>query len=499
MLKLLISITFTLVALSFQAFSAAPMMKLSEKALEDLSSRGVPGIDEIEAAFLNASVREGETNLRFAPEIFGKGAYSETNERAIIQFQPVFSPIKQAQLGVRKNFKEGFETQAYVSTDQRSAVNPFIGKIQNATTTTLAFTAQMDIWKNVLGRNTKREVESAELEKKRAELQKQIQLRTFQISLRRIYWSLVANNESINISDQLLKTAEQQLSESKRRFKDSVAEADEVARYEAQLANRQGTRLYYLYQKETFIKQLRNLLPDLSTSEIVLDDYDLKKTISEVLVCTATIAQQPSVPYQYTQYDEIVSMLRQIRSNNSVINSRFADPDVKLYGTVKSTGVGSDSVRQGYVRGNFGDSLDDQTEQNRTGYEVGVNFSIPLGDTKESTQKVKELYDEKRLQASINSTDAQVVSTHQQLSKSIALLTDVIRAQRMSSEQLSKRLAIMRKKYQQARVSVDQLVLDQDALLNSELTTIDIQLQILNTLFDYLVVYTETPCPFNRI
>src|SRR5690606_11404937 len=103
-------------------------------------------------------------------------------------------------------------------------------------------------------------------------------------------------------------------------------------------------------------------------------------------------------------------------------------------------------------------------------------------------------YDEKRLLASINSTDAQVVNTHQQLVKSIGLLTDVIESQKVSSEQLGKRLRLMKKKYEQARVSVNDLVNDQDALLNSELTTIDTQLQILNTLFDYLVVYTETPC-----
>jgi hypothetical protein len=57
----------------------------------------------------------------------------------------------------------------------------------------------------------------------------------------------------------------------------------------------------------------------------------------------------------------------------------------------------------------------------------------------------------------------------------------------------------MRKKYVQARASVNDLVQDQDALLNSELATIDTQLQILNVLFDYLAIFTETPCSFNRI
>ena len=75
----------------------------------------------------------------------------------------------------------------------------------------------------------------------------------------------------------------------------------------------------------------------------------------------------------------------------------------------------------------------------------------------------------------------------------------MIKNQNINTQQLEKRLKFMRKKYEQARASVNDLIQDQDALLNSELTTINTRLQILNVLFDYLVIYTDTPCEFNRI
>jgi outer membrane protein TolC len=495
MLKSMILIVF----LGTSPSSFSSIHSLSESSLEEISSKGSPQMDQIEAAFLNISFREGETAQKFAPEIFGKSSIAETNERAIVEFQPVFTPVKQAQLGVRKIFKEGIETAAYFVTDQRSAENPFIGKLNNVTTTTLAFTAQIDLWKNLLGRVSRAELESAQLDKKKAEIEKEIQFKTFRISLRRLYWSLVANQESSVISQQLLETAKKQLDESKLRQKNAVGEADEVARYEAQLASREGTLLYLKYQKEVLLKQLRNLLPELTNKEIQLEKYDLDKTFSEVLSCTAIISGLPGTPYQNTKYDEVISLLKEIRASNSLVNSRYASADVKLFGTVKSTGVGSQVVKDKYTRGSYASSIDDQNEQNRTGYEVGVNFTLPVGDVKEDTQRVKELYDEKRLLASIQSTDTQVITTHQQLSVSIKLLLEVIRTQKKSSEELRKRLLLMRRKYEQARVGVDELVFDQDALLNSQLMTIDTQLQILNTLFDYLVIYTETPCSFNRI
>ncbi|MFP5387666.1 MAG: TolC family protein, partial [Bacteriovoracia bacterium] len=169
------------------------------------------------------------------------------------------------------------------------------------------------------------QLENASLDKERAKIEKEIQLKAFKISLRRLYWSLVANQESAVIAEALLKTARQQLNEAKLRLKNAVAEPDEVARYEAQVASREGTQLYLEYQKEIFIKQLRNLLPELSQYDIALEKYDLNKTVSEVLLCTATIAQQEKIPYQFTHYDEVVSMLRKIKRNNSDINSRYSD------------------------------------------------------------------------------------------------------------------------------------------------------------------------------
>lgn len=477
----------------------AQSLLLSEALLEKLAQQGSPQLAEIEAAFLSAQVRKGEINEDFAPELFGQASYSETNERALISFQPIFSPVKQAQLGVRQDLKYGVSTSASVVTDQRSSSSsPLAGTFTNATTTTLNFTVQIDVWKDLFGRLSKARLETAQLEAKSAELQKEIQTKTFQISLRRLYWSLVANNEALKISEALLKTAKTQAQEAAQRLRNAVADADEVARYKAQVAARQGSVLYLKYQRETFLKQLRNLLPELGVKDLKIEGYDIANTLTEVLACTTIIATQKGVPYDFTKYDEVVGFLRKIRANNATINSRYAGPDVELFGTVKTTGVSSEEGGLREYRGSYGGSIDDIENHNRSGYQVGVNFTMPIGSAQKSTQKTKELYDEKRLQASIRGTESQVINTHVQLVKSIGLLNEVIASQRTASLELGKRLVGMKKKYEQARVSVNDLIQDQDAYLNSELTTIDTQLQILNTIFDYLVVYTDTPCSFNR-
>ncbi len=486
------------VALSGPCFSESYV--LTEEGIQKLAEKSSPRLDEIEAAFLSVSVGENQLREKFAPELFGQYAHAETRERALIRFQPVFSPIDQAQFGVRQNLSHGISTSAAVVTDQRSAApTAFTGRFRNATTTTLNFTMQMDLWRDLFGRMSKAELESAELERKKADFEKKVAEKSFRLSLRRLYWTLVANNESMKISQELLGSAETLAKETNQRYKNAVAEADEVARYEALVASRQGSITYLKYQKESLLKQLQNLVPELSQKDISLGEYDIPATINEVLACTAGIAMEPKIPYQNTSYDEIVSLIRKNRDQRDLMNSRYSDVDVKLFGTAKSTGVSAEPTGPTGTRGSYGDSFDDQKMNNRTGYEVGVLFTIPLGDAKKETQRTKELYDQKRLDAALNANDALVINAHTSFARTITYLNEVVKAQRTSSAQLEKRLRLMRKKYEQARVSVNDLVQDQDAYLSSELTTIDVRLQIINTLFDYLVVFPETPCAFNRI
>jgi len=98
----------------------------------------------------------------------------------------------------------------------------------------------------------------------------------------------------------------------------------------------------------------------------------------------------------------------------------------------------------------------------------------------------------------MDQSSSQLVSSHLQLAKSMQFIQEVIASQRLGTAALEKRLKVIREKYSQARISVNDLILDQDALLNSEFSTVDAQLQSINVMLDYLTVFTETPCDFNR-
>jgi len=57
----------------------------------------------------------------------------------------------------------------------------------------------------------------------------------------------------------------------------------------------------------------------------------------------------------------------------------------------------------------------------------------------------------------------------------------------------------MKKKYRQGRISVSELVNDQNSLFNSELSTINTELMVIEILLDYFAIFPETQCAFNMI
>lgn len=483
------------ISLSSFAFGARV---ITESSLIEMARKKAPTLDAIKASMLLAQNQKNLTEEQYAPELFGKGSYAETQEKPIIEFIPVFSPVKQAQLGVRQKFVKGLEAEAALSTNQQSASSSLSGTYDNVTVSILSFTMQMDLWRDLFGRFSEAQRDNARLEAKKAKIEEDVRIRAFEISLRKIYWSMVANAEQLKIAERLYVTAGHQLDDARKRYRNSMGDEGEVARYEAQVASRKGQVIFLTYQKEALIQQLKALLPDLGYETVELEKYNLDTTLNEVLSCSQTIMRNAQVPYDYTYYDEMVKLFRDIKAGQKIVNERYSDIDLKLFGTVKTTGVGSDKLGTANYEGSYADSFDDMTSNNRSGYEAGVKFTMPLGEAKKTTRDTLILYDNKRLQAAMDEADAKVVSTHTQLAKSLLLLKDVIETQTKNKDALERRLAAVRKKYAQARISVSDLILDQNALYLSEITTVDAKLQVLNVLLDYLMIFTETPCPFNR-
>jgi outer membrane protein TolC len=477
-------LSFILIQSTSFAATGTTKISIDESFIINSIKKNPPTVKQIEAQFLSASSNEKAALDKYQYQLEGAANYTKTKEFSLSSFQPVTSPTNSASLGVTKATQKGMKFGLKTFNEQYT--NTYVNK---GSTTGFAVTASIDLYRDFLGKLSSNQIEALSYASQKAELEKNIQVKAFTISLRKLYWSLVANQEAINISKTLLISAEKQVKDAQRRFKNNIADSGEVARYKSQVAAKKASIISFQYQREDLIKQLKELLPSISENEIALSKYSLDSTVQEVLACAARIQSEAHVPMTFTYYDEILDKVKKQYNSQKIVTNSYSDWDINLSSEYKKVGKAVDSYSNAY---------DNYSDDGRSSVALGLAITIPLGSHKKTTEDVMKIVDEKRFVAQQEEIVGKLNAYHTQVVRSVALLQEIVKNQQENSFYLAKSLKVAKRKYNQARISVSQLVTDQDALLQSNLNEINTKLSVITTLLDYLSVYTETPCKLNK-
>jgi outer membrane protein TolC len=479
---LLILIT-TLITRSYSYAQSNVPLKLTEDIISDLLGQMPPTLIRAEIDGLNKESAKLTFSENFGINLAASASKLSSSEKSLSAVAPATSSISSYKVGVAKNFRRGFGVELSAYRDQYTNT-----MLTDATTTGLSMQLSMDLYKDLMGRLTSARWNSLVFNKKRSELEEQIITAGFAIKVRKLYWSLVANSEAAILVKSLIEASKRQVTLAQQRFKERVADYGEVARYKSQLAARKARLIYLNYQKERATQVLKEILPGLSQRQVELGPYNLNQTVTQFLVCTNKIKEYQTVPLENTLYDEIVSLVNQRTAEAELINRSYDLPEIKLQlaaGTMGKALGGSES-------------FDHFKDKSRGSISGAVMLSIPLGKEKQDSRKIQKLIIQKSREVAAKESLSKVNAFHTQIVESIDLLRQVIANQRDNSKYLSESIKVSKKKYSQARITVEQLVSEEDSLLSSQLNEIDTKLEVINTLLDYFTVFTQTPCVMNR-
>ncbi len=458
---------------------------LNEDRLDELTNSRPPSVREMEVSFLAAKEAYLSLEDTFTMSAEGSGNAYRSKERLLSNFDGgVTRRSTTYSLGLIKPTKYGLEVG--VKAFGAKVSNAFINR---AATTGISLDLSMDLYKNFLGRITKSSLEKGQLSMKRALIEKNISVKTFKNNLRKIYWAIVANNEQKNLLENLVELSRKQFNESKKRNKSGVADYGEVARYRSLWTTRKASLLSQRYQLSELFKTLKELLPDLNGRNITLGAYDVEKTVEGVLACSKKIRSYSDAPFAFTMYDEMIDMLNKEKELEKKVISHYNDPSIRLNAQYAS--VGRDFGLEA--------AQDNLFDSPRARTSIGVNISIPLGGAKKRTLEVKQELLKNRYDSKTKGNLSKIKAYHSETSEIIGFLNEVVKNQKEANRYLEKSMKVSLKKYKQARISVQELISEQDSLVQSKLNEIQTKLKIINTLMDYFSIYTETPCELNRI
>jgi len=468
----------------FSANLYAKSINLNEALLKKLVSNNPPGVQQIKAMSEQSSLNHKMIYDKMGLSFNAQGAYINKDEQPLHAYDTIITPIRNLKAGFIKPTELGMQLSAHAYTEQTSS--PFM---KDQTSSGLLFGVSIDLYKDFLGSSTRANLQSTKHLEAMAKIESTIGIKAYTLNLRKIYWALISNNEKIILSKMLLTNSETQAKNARKRLKDSVADKGEVAKFESQVAYRKANIIYFEYLKEQYIKSLKELLPELSENEIDLGSYNLDKSVTDVVSCTQLIASKTNPPGEYTLLDEVIDLLNQSYENQKIVTSKYSDIDIGLVSNIKTVGKSN----------SFSQSYENHSDNRRANLEMALNVTIPLSSRKSETRDTKEALEKLQHRSRYDDLSGKIKTYHKQINQQITLLQMVFQNQKINSQKLEISLKTTKTKYNQARIDVYNLINDQDAYLQSQLAEIDTKLAVVTTLLDYLTVFTELPCAFNRI
>lgn len=484
--EVVIVVATILMSAGVQAKEPVKEWKLTEKGLVREIKEHSPQMRSIEEGLYRTQYMQRNFDEQFQWQWVTKFDHSKSKEKAIANFIPTFGPTYRYSTGVAKRLAGGLSLEANVFTDQQSTVDNFIDE---ATRTGYQIGISVDLWKNLFGRIDRAQLEDLELSLKKQKLESKISKRMLELDLRAIYWSLVANQEQIEVSKELLRAAESQLKAGLKRESQYAADRGEVARYRAQVASRMATVKNLEFQRDQLIQTLKEQLPHLASAKFTLAPVNTSKNFAKIYQCAKRIGASDNIPWENTEVDELIGIIEKSYEEKQTISRRYSDLDVQLTSQYQSSGVA-----QGYSN-----SYDDFIDNRRGGYSVGLQITVPLGGEKSEAKEALITADYKQFLAEKNKFLAQVRSQQSQIVSMIELLWAATESLKKNGDSLDISIASSKQKFRQARISLDQLINEQDALLNSRLGVIETKLQIARTMLSYFKTFTEDPCDLNKI
>ena len=467
---------------------ASESVNLTEKMIVEKGLESSPVIKGIRAQNASADLEKHQLEAGFETRANARYNYAESREDGLATFIPVFSPQRNVGLGLSKKLPVGMNVAVEAFGEQINA--PSQG-INNATRAGTRLSLEVDLLKNFFGRIDRNHRMSKASMMKKAEIQAGLDTKEFEMDIRKLYWSMVANKLSLQLSEQLVETARKQLRDAKGRARAGAADSGDVARSQAQIQSRESSVYLFQYEKEQLEFQLKKLAPWFSGKMVSVNPNpeDIDNAVRGVLSCVESITADKKAHPEYSDYFDVLELTKEVYSSERKQAEATGDWDLKLTSSVQWSGVD-----QG-----FSEAIDEYNNNSKDGYAVGLALSIPLeGDIAKAEAAQKRVV-ESNYSSQIQTLEQQIYETHIQVSKSLLLLQEAAGAIKKNVDNLQVSLKSSRRKYKQARISINEFVGEQDQLFSSQLNEISTKLAVIHALYDYFKVFNNHPCKLNSI
>lgn len=471
------------------AFSKEKIV-INEEKLKELVNNNVPSIEKINAMVVQSNLARTQYNQKYSPFLSGMATYSGVDGEMYGGFSGSFNdPYKRAGVSVNQDLPVGvsYDVGIYDGYQKFFNYSPSGNMRWAQYDSSIEARLSIDLWKNLLGYSEKAERLGLKINEQEKLEQAKLEKIKFYNEMRKLYWDLNVSNSLTKVYDALIKQAVIQENNIRRMYNSSVADKGDLARATAVVNTRKADLLSVQYNMKRAKQQLANLIPELNNKEIEFEFTNYEQSKEKILACFNKIKLQKETPFNLSSYSKIIKYKDEKIKANLKSLERYSGMDVKLEAKAASLGFGEKNSN----------SFEDMGKIDRRDYSVGLNISVPFGssysDTKENQMKLLKM----QYNAEKKEIISNLISFHDYFSVSLTNLFQIREQQIEYRDNLLIRVESMRKKYNQGRIALSDLIQDEDSLFQSEVGIIRTNYNIVSLLIDYFTIFNDIDCNFN--
>ena len=267
-----------------------------------------------------------------------------------------------------------------------------------------------------------------------------------------------------------------------------VSDQSDVTRFSALKEQQKSALIMSDYKRELIEHALKNFFPEFRGMSLNIGNPNIDKPSKIVMNCINSIANFKKMPPITTSTWVKVLKTAEFSSDRKLAsNKTYSSPEIKLNGSIQYS--------------DYNAELNDVDVYDKDPYRensITLAMNIPLSSAKSKSEKQQEFALAEAKIAEVENYKSVIAVTHEKTLRLIELLNQVLKTQSEVNKLNASNLELARKKFNRAELPLVQLINDETNFLQGKVSEVETKLLIVNTLLDYLKVFDEYKCEFNK-
>jgi outer membrane protein TolC len=419
--------------------------------------------------------------------------YSDSQKQPTNAFQPARIKSSGYEVSIQQRFGYGLRAELGLKENrnrifQSEPENPQLPYPETFYEPAQFLRLELDLLKDLFGAVDRADRKQLELEKRMVKIQKELTEKSLLMSVYSLLWSWKKNQEMKNLIKSIVERFDRLRKDIQSQVSRNLSEPGDLFKIKANLQRQRETLSSLAQQEERIRAQLGNLVGEDKTPKIA-SSFTFRAIEKRITWCESFIRNQSQFKKNWSKRFNIqdASVRKAILAREKL--ERKSLPDLSLSGELSYTGT--DTVRS--------DALSEVGEGSRPVTSAQILLTIPLSGKRSESNRLKGQAQVTRAQLNRARLEDESRVFFEKTKKTLELLLKRYQFASSAIDLDRKQIKDLNRRYQQGRVSLFELIQEENAALQGRLAEKNLWMNRGDLVFQFLSRFENMKCSMEDV